>query len=384
MSKRSKKYYIIAGEASGDLHGANLIEALKKREQNPQFICWGGDHMKAASGNLHQHYRELNFMGFVEVIKNLRTILSFLKKCKNHLLEEKPDALILIDYPGFNLRIAKFAKKHNIPIYYYISPQVWAWNSSRVKKIKKLVRKMLVILPFERAFYLEHGFQVDFVGHPLIDAIDNWDSETNFRKRNQLDDRPIIALLPGSRNQEIKRMLPLMLEQIPHFPKYQFVIAGSPSQPEEFYWKFCENCNVKLVQNNTYDLLQIAEAALVTSGTATLETGLFGVPQVVCYKGNALSYEIGKRLVKVKYISLVNLILDKPAVKELIQRECNTDNIRKHLGALLQSISLRDGLKKDYIELKRRLGNGGASKRAAELISEDLEHFLANKSLFAK
>jgi len=366
------KYYIIAGEASGDLHGSNLIRQIKLKDNLATFKCWGGDNMQAAAGTLHQHYRDLNFMGFVEVVKNLRTILNFLTNCKEDLLKEKPDALILIDYPGFNLRIAEFAADNNIPVYYYISPQVWAWNSSRVKKIKKLVKKMLVILPFEKAFYEQYDMDVDFVGHPLIDALENWKTNPSFKSENGLDHRPIVALLPGSRKQEIRKMLPLMLSQVQQFPEHQFVVAGAASIDEEFYWRLISNPDVRLVPNQTYDLLNSSQAALVTSGTATLETALFNVPQVVLYKGNPISYQIGKRLVHVKYISLVNLILDRASLIELIQGDCNAEEINTELRSVIFSQSKRNRMKDDYRDLRVALGGPGASERAADVIFRDL------------
>jgi len=321
------KYYIIAGEASGDLHASNLMKALTERDAAAEFRCWGGDKMQAAGGILVKHYRELAFMGFAEVLLNLRTILKNIRFCKKDLKNYKPDVLILVDYPGFNMRIAEFAKLNAIPVHYYISPQIWAWKESRIHKIKRTVDHMYVILPFEKDFYeKKHQFPVHFVGHPLIDAIAQYSKvdEVAFRKQHQLSDKPIIALLPGSRKQEIKQMLTVMLSISPQFPDYQFIIAGSPSQEAAFYQPFIANSQVQLLTNKTYDILSIASAAVVTSGTATLETALFKVPQVVCYKGSWLSYQIGKRLVKLKFISLVNLIMDSQIVSELIQNEMNT------------------------------------------------------------
>ncbi len=361
------KYYVIAGEASGDLHGSNLIKELKKLDAEAVFRCWGGYLMeKAAETKLVEHYRNTAFMGFVEVVKNLRTILRFLDECKKDILAYRPDFLILIDYPGFNLRIAQFAKENNLPVYYYISPQIWAWNTGRVHKIKKRVDKLFVILPFEKDFYKEWDFEVDFVGHPLLDAIEYAPISQNFYVQNKLSNQPIIALLPGSRKQEIRKMLPIMLEMVKHFPEYQFVIAGAMDLT--FYQSFIRRgTNVKLIYNQTYSLLQRAEVALVTSGTATLETALFGVPQVVCYKGNPLSYALGKRLVKVKYISLVNLILDRPLVKELIQEDFTEQNLLEELRLLFDE-SYQKKIHKGYQELKTILGSGGASRRTAELI----------------
>lgn len=371
------KYYVIAGEASGDLHGSNLLKALKLEDAEADFRVWGGDLMQAAGGDLRKHYRELAFMGFVEVIKNLRTILKNIEFCKLDITDYRPDALILVDYPGFNLRIAKWAKEQGLKVIYYISPQLWAWHASRVHDIKKTVDKMLVILPFEAAFYQKYDYQVNFVGHPLLDVIENYNVSTDFLQKNNLSNKPIIALLPGSRKQEISRMLEVMLSVIPDFTDYQFVIAGAPSQPKEFYdviikeSKFAKS--VGFVQNQTYDLLSHAKAALVTSGTATLETALFNVPEVVCYKGGAMSYAIAKRLVgkRIKFIALVNLIVDRLLVEELIQHELNTQNLRQALQVILEPQKAAE-IKKGYVELREKLGNVGASERAAKLIIQHL------------
>ncbi|WP_235498597.1 lipid-A-disaccharide synthase, partial [Flavobacterium sp. Leaf359] len=328
------KYYIIAGEASGDLHGSNLMKAIFKKDPQAEIRFWGGDLMQEAGGTLVKHYRDLAFMGFAEVVMNLKTILNNIKFCKADIQEFKPDAIIFIDYPGFNMRIAKWAKEIGIPTHYYISPQIWAWKENRIKAIKRDVDFMYVILPFEKDFYeKKHHFPVEFVGHPLIDAIHNREhiDEDSFRKEFDLDDKPVIALLPGSRKQEISKMLSEMLAIVKDFPAYQFVIAGAPSQEYDFYKQFLKDQNVHFISNRTYDLLSIASAALVTSGTATLETALFKVPEVVCYKGNWISYQIAKRIITLKYISLVNLIMDKEVVTELIQGECNPKRIRKEL-----------------------------------------------------
>lgn len=363
------KYYIIAGEASGDLHGSNLMKELKKLDNQAEFRFWGGDLMKIQGGKLVKHFKDLAFMGFIEVIKNLPTILKNINFCKKDILNFQPDKLILIDYPGFNLRIAKFAKKHNLEIHYYISPQLWAWKSSRIHQIKKNIDKMYVILPFEKKWYANHNYKVDFVGHPLIDAIENLPKfdENQFKKENNLNEKPIIALLPGSRKQEISIMLEQMLVAKNDFSNFQFVIAGAPSIPYEFYEKYITN-DVKIIQNQTYKLLQLAHSALVTSGTATLETALFEVPQVVCYKGSEISYQIGKRLIKhIKFISLVNLILDKEVVKELIQNELNKQNLIQELKKITNEVK-RDELKNAYKGLKQILGGKGASEKTAQLI----------------
>ena len=365
------KYYLIAGEASGDLHGSNLMKALKIEDPAADFRIWGGDLMQEAGGDLRKHYRDLAFMGFVEVLKNLRTIVRNLRFCEQDILAYQPDALILIDYPGFNLRIAKWAKQQGIKVLYYISPQIWAWHTSRVHQIKANVDRMYVILPFEKDFYAKYNCEVDFVGHPLLDVVKGYAAAPDFRSKNGLTEDPIIALLPGSRKQEIIRMLSVMLEMAPLFPQYQFVIAGAPSMPAAFYEQILAEKqrpkNVKLVQKQTYALLSQAEAALVTSGTATLETALFQVPEVVCYRGNNLSYQIAKRLINVKYISLVNLIVDKPLVKELIQNDFNSKALHNELEKILQP-TLRQEIKTGYAELQLLMGDAGASRRAAKLM----------------
>ena len=368
------KYYIIAGEASGDLHGANLMKALYEKEPNAAIRFWGGDLMQNVGGTMVKHYRELAFMGFLEVILNLKTILSNIKICKKDIETFQPDVLIFIDYPGFNMRIATWAKVRNIPTHYYISPQIWAWKENRIKAIKRDVDFMYVILPFEKDFYeKKHHFPVHFVGHPLIDAIaDRTEiSEAQFRKDNALNQKPIIALLPGSRKQEIAKMLSIMLSVVNDFPDYQFVIAGAPSQEYEFYETFLNNENVKFIANKTYDLLSHSHAALVTSGTATLETALFNVPEVVCYKGSWVSYQIAKRILTLKYISLVNLIMDQEVVKELIQEELTTKNLKIELNKILNTDG-RAKLLKEYAQLKQNLGGEGASKKTAALIINSL------------
>lgn len=362
------KYYIIAGEASGDLHGSNLIKALRGEDDAADIRCWGGDLMAAQGATLVKHYRDLAFMGFVEVVSNLRTILRNLRFCKEDILAFQPDALILIDYPGFNLRMAKWAKKQGITVLYYISPQIWAWNSKRVHGIKATVDKMYVILPFEKAFYARYDYEVEFVGHPLLDVIGTYTPDMSIYDRYELDrERPLISLLPGSRRQEISRMLPVMLAVVDQFPNYQFVVAGAPSMPADFYQTFLEQVGrpVPLISGQTYNLLSLSEAALVTSGTATLETALFAVPEVVCYQGSPLSYQIARRLVNVKYISLVNLIVDRELVKELIQKEFNAAQLQEELAAILKP-HRRAQLQEGYRELKARLGHSGASAKAAE------------------
>lgn len=360
-------YYIISGEASGDLHGSALIREIKNLDPHASFRCWGGDLMSAEGAHVIKHYKDLAFMGFTEVLLNIRTILNNIKFCQKDVVSAKPDVLILIDYPGFNLRIAEYAKKKGIKVFYYITPQVWAWKESRVKKLKKFVDKLFVILPFEQAFFKRFGVDVDFVGHPLLDQIEGKFVNNEFKKKCKLDERPVIALLPGSRKQEISIMLPLMLTVVPHFPSYQFVVAGAPSIPEGFYNEFVTSSNVTVIHGNTYEILKRASAALVTSGTATLETALFEVPEVVCYRGGNISYQIAKRLIKVKYISLVNLIMDREVVKELIQKDLTTENLKQELYRLLQPEAAKK-TKEDYKTLKEKLGGKGASERTAKLM----------------
>lgn len=361
------KYYIIAGEASGDLHGSNLIKQLKKLDSSADIRCWGGDKMQQAGGELVKHYRDLAFMGFWEVIKNIFTILRNLKWCKKDIEEYKPGALILIDYPGFNLRIATWAKREGLKVIYYISPQVWAWKENRVKMMKQCIDKMLVILPFEKAYFKNKwNWEVEYVGHPLVEAIESYESGV----KSQESKEKIIALLPGSRKQEIQKKLPVMLEVSNDFPAYQFVVAKAPGVEETFYKKLMKSyTNVSSVSGKTYDLLLQARAALVTSGTATLETALFGVPQVVCYKGSWFSYQIAKRVIKVKYISLVNLIMNKEVVKELIQSDCTATNLRNELNELFGNESRKEQIKTDYEKLKIILREeGNASEKAARSV----------------
>ncbi len=365
------KYYIIAGEASGDLHGSNLIKAIMVEDSNAQIRCWGGDLMEQAGGTLVKHYKEMAFMGFLEVLMNLNAIFKNIAFCKKDIHSFNPDIIVFIDYSGFNLRIAKWAKENGYRTNYYISPQIWASREGRIEKIKRDIDAMHVILPFEKDFYeSKHNYPVNFVGHPLIDAISNRPelNETEFRTAFEIDlQKPIIALLPGSRKQEVQKMLSVMLSTTKEFPEYEYVIAGAPSLETEFYGPFLEGSNVKMVKNRTYDLLSIATAALVTSGTATLETALFGVPQVVCYKANWISYQIAKRIISLEYISLVNLIMKKEVVTELIQNNLNPSRLKKELKAILSG-KKREEILKDYKILQRTLGGSGASKKAACLI----------------
>ena len=346
------------------------MKSILKKDSNAEFRFWGGDLMqKVAEIAPVKHYKDLAFMGFLEVAKNLNTILKNIKFCKEDIQKYKPDVLVLVDYPGFNLRIAEFAKSLGIKIVYYISPQLWAWKEGRVEKIKKFVDEMLVILPFEKDFYKKHQVDAHFVGHPLLDAISDLPTLDlqKFKSENNLNEKEIIALLPGSREQEVEKMLQIMLSVRPYFPEYQFVIAGAPSLPKSFYQKFVDE-NVHFVSNKTYDLLRSSKAALVTSGTATLETALLNIPEVVCYRSSKISYEIGKRVVKnIKYISLVNLIMDEEIVTELIQNELNTNNLVKELTKILEGEN-RTKMLKNYEALREKLGGKGASDHAAEII----------------
>ena len=365
------KYYIIAGEASGDLHASNLVAEIKKKDKKAEFRGCGGDLMKAQGVDLLKHYRMMAYMGFVEVAVNLRKVLRNIAQCKKDILEYQPDVLVLVDYPGFNLRIADFAHEKGFKVFYYISPQVWAWKRRRVLKIKKTVDKMLVIFPFEEEFYKNYGVDVTYVGNPLLDELAKFGTANRsiFLRRNSLGEkREIIALLPGSRKQEVKRMLPEMLKVIPDFPEYQFVIAGLSSIGKDFYKNLMGNADAFFIEDQTYELLQNSSAAVVTSGTATLEAALFTVSEVVCYKANYLSYLIAKWLIKVKYISLVNLVMDKEVVKELIQNEMNKVNIAKALASVLRNGKRQRQILEDYEELCERLGNAGASEKAAEAV----------------
>lgn len=374
------KYYIIAGEASGDLHASRLVKAIHEQDTSAHIRAWGGDKMAAEGAELAMHYRDTAFMGFVEIAKNIRTILGLLKYCKKDITAYKPDALILVDYPGFNLRIAKWAKANGLNVFYYISPQLWAWKENRVKTVRNCVDRMYVILPFEKAFYAKHDIETEFVGHPLLDVIKNEDSPTS-RKTGQ------IALLPGSRIQEISNMLPVMLEVSKRFEAYKFVIAAAPSVSRSVYEDICNasgihpgdpGSNVTISGLSSYEVLSASEAALVTSGTATLETALHYVPEVVCYKGNKISYYIARRLIKIKYISLVNLILDRRLVAELIQDEFNPDNLASHLKEILEPAT-RAVLMEGYHELREKLGSPGAASRVAESVIKILRNNKAIK-----
>lgn len=369
------KYYIIAGEASGDLHASNLMKAVKVQDCDADFRCLGGDLMQAAGGKIVKHYKYLAYMGFWEVFVHLSEILKNIRHCKKDILSYRPDVLVLVDYPGFNLRIAKFAKKHCIRVVYYISPQIWAWKKGRIKKIRKYVDEMMVILPFEEQFYRERGMKVHYVGHPLLDAVSRnlfqREDVQNFRARHGLDDRPVIALLPGSRKQEIAAMLPLMLQMIPIFPQYRFVVSTVSWLPDLLYEKYLGQTDVIRVRDETYPLLANAKAAIVASGTATLETAMIGTPQVVCYAGSEISYRIAKTLISgIRYISLVNLIMDRPVVAELIQHDFNSERLSEELRRITENEQHIAATKEDYRHLYSLLGNGSASEKAAEIVIE--------------
>ncbi len=369
------KYYIIAGEPSGDLHASNLMKALKQKDTHAEFRFWGGDLMSEQGGTLIKHYRDLAYMGFLEVVLHLKTILGNMAFCKKDVVSWNPDMLILVDYPGFNLRIAEYAHKKGIKTVYYISPKVWAWKKGRVKTIKKVVDKMLVIFPFEKSFYQKYGLQVEYVGNPLLDAIKDEEhlSKESFYKQFGLSQKPIIALLPGSRKQEVSRILSVMLQVVPLFKEYQFVIAGVPSLGEEFYNKYLSDESVSVIFNETHQIVHHADAALVTSGTATLETALLETPQVVCYAGGYVSYQIARRVITVKYISLVNLIMDKPVVTELIQNNLNVSKLSHELDLILNNKNYRQQQLDNYSRLRKVLGGNGASAKAAEAITKMLK-----------
>ena len=365
--KERTKVYVITGEASGDLHGANMISSLLKKSNDINIRYWGGDKIMEVTGKKPvKHIKDLAFMGFLEVIMNLRTILGNISFCKKDIEEFQPDILVLIDYPGFNMRIAEWAKERGIKIFYYISPQIWAWKQNRVHKIKRIVDHMCVILPFEKDFYARFDCNVEYVGHPLLDEISkhNFSGTSDFSQRHEIDDRPILAILPGSRKQEVKKKLPIMMEAVKHLTSHQIIIAGAPTLSADFYQEF--NSDLKIIHNETYELLSNSDLAIVTSGTATLETALYKVPQVVCYKSSQVSYSIAKRLIKVKYISLVNLIMDKEVVKELIQAECNAKSIRKEINLIRDNSEYRKTLLNNYNELEKMLGGGGASEKVAQ------------------
>jgi len=364
------KYYIIAGEKSGDLHASNLIKELKKLDKKAAFRGFGGELMQAAGLDLQVHYRKMAFMGFLEVIKHLPTITKYLSLCKKDIVQWQPDAVILVDYAGFNLRIAQFAKKKKFKTLYYISPKVWAWNTGRAKKIGKIIDKMFVILHFEKAFYQQFNYEVEYVGNPLFDEISNYEADPEFVTRNHLSQRSMIAVLPGSRAQEVSNMLETMLSVAKDFQEHQWFVAGVTSLPSELY-EPARALNIPVLYDQTYDLLQNADAALVTSGTATLETALFEVPQVVCYKTSGFSYFIARLLIKVPFISLVNLLAEKEVVKELIQNNFNEFNLKNELATVLTK--KREAIKREYKELKEKIATEGTSLTTAKLMLKELK-----------
>jgi lipid-A-disaccharide synthase len=370
---KKMKYFIIAGERSGDLHASNLIKELRKADPHADIVCWGGDYMESAGAKLLRHYKEYSIMGFVEVVLNLRKISKLFKICHHDILAYKPDVLILVDFSGFNLRVAKFAKEHQLKVFYYISPKIWAWNQSRALKIKKLVDRMFVIMPFEEEFYKRYNYKVDYVGNPLKDAISAFKPEVDFRLKNKLGKEPIIAILPGSRAQEVKAMLEEMINIVSFFPGFRFVVAAVSNLPNTFYEKFKRENQVEIVYDQTYDLLSNSTAALVTSGTATLETALFAVPQVVVYRASPVTYLVVKALIKVKYISLVNLIAGREVVKELIQDDFNHKNLKLELNNILEG-SYRQKQLNDYKLLNEMLGEKGASEKTAALMVNYLQN----------
>jgi lipid-A-disaccharide synthase len=368
------KYFIIAGEPSGDLHGSNLIRGILSADPEAQIFCWGGDMMVSAGGTLLMHYRKLAFMGFVTILLNIRTIAKNFSLCKKQISDHNPDVVILIDYPGFNLRLAKYVKSLGIKVFYYISPKIWAWNESRVKKVKNDVDRMYIIFPFEVDFYRKHNVEVEYHGNPLVDEIERkklaYSDKSVLRKLLGIDDRPVIALLAGSRSHEVKHILPIMIKVVKYFPDYQFVLAGVKNLPESLYRKIIGRKNVNLVIDKTYEVLYLADAALVTSGTATLETALIGVPQVVCYKADFFSMLIAWMVVKVQFISLVNLIMDSEVIKELVQYDLKEKRLLKELKAIVPGGSGRDKMLNNYESLKMRLGPAGASYRiAADMVN---------------
>lgn len=362
------KYYLIAGERSGDMHAANLMRGLAQQDPQATFRYYGGDAMRAVGGELVRHYQDMNFMGIWEVIKNLGKIKRFLRECQADLLAFQPDVLILVDYAGFNMRMAKFAKQNGLRTFYYISPKIWAWNTGRAQNIKRWVDKMFVIFPFEVDFYKQFHYQVDYVGNPLWDAIQQHHPLPDFKAKHQLDERPIVALLPGSRPQEVQKMLPMMLSVRAQFPQHQFVVAGVSNLSTQMYEIVQNTPDVKMILEETYDLLLHSEVAVVTSGTATLETALFNVPQVVGYRTSFLTYKLGRALIKVSYLSLVNLVMDKPVVKELIQSECNPQQLAEELRHIMTGGAKRAAVLADYAALRAKMGSAGASEKAAQLM----------------
>jgi len=369
------KYYITAGEASGDLHASNLMKALKNFDNYAEFRFIGGDLMKEQGGTLVRHFKDTAYMGFLDVFMHLPAILKNIKFVKKDILDYKPDVIILVDYPGFNLRIAEFAHNAGLKVYYYISPKIWAWKQSRVHKIKVFVDKMFIIFPFEKDFYKKYDYEVEYVGNPILDAIDTEKKDIyGFKKKYNLNDKKIIALLPGSRKREIQHNFPVMLKVAEQFPDYQFVVAAAPSLEKEIFFKYIKDKDVKLIYNNTYEILKYSEAALVTSGTATLETAVLNIPELVCYKGDNLSYHIAKHLVKVDYISLVNLVMHNEIIKEFIQYDMTVENITEELKLIIEDNVYRNTMLLNFAKLREILGGKGASDRTAEIIVKSINN----------
>lgn len=366
------KYFLIAGEKSGDLHGSNLLKAIKKRDNEAFFKFIGGDEMSKVGGPPFIHIRDLAIMGLLDVLKNIFEINRILKRCKNEILKFNPDVIVLIDFAGFNLRIARFAKSKKLRVFYYISPKVWAWNTSRAWKLKKYTDRMFVILPFEKAFYKQFEYDVDYVGNPVVDAVIQFDPDHQFLNKLEIESENLVAVLPGSRKQELIQMIPILKPVIEKFESFHFLVAKVDSVPQELYASLEKLPNVTMVLNRTYDILHVVKAAIVTSGTATLETALFNVPQVVCYKTDAFSYFIGKRLVSVEFISLVNLIAGRKVVEELLQADCKPEKIATELQMLFEDGG-RNGIQKGYKEIKDILGTGSASEKAASTMVRYLE-----------
>lgn len=375
------KYFIIAGEPSGDLHGSSLVRNLSLTDPEANIACWGGDLMREAGGKLLKHYRETAFMGAWEVLVNIRKVRANFRECRSQISEMNPDVVILIDYPGFNLRIARYVKQLGIKVFYYISPKIWAWREGRVTQIKKYVDRLYIIFPFEKEFFRRHDYNVTFLGNPLLDHVEAWRASVDDRDASiaslGLDGRPVIALLSGSRLQEVTRILPAMVSVAAGFPDYQFVVAGMDHLPADLYREIIGTQPVRVVNGRTYDLLSVAEAALVTSGTATLEAALFDVPQVVCYRTSPITYTLGKRVIKVRFISLVNLIMDREVVRELIQDDLNQVKLHSELQHIIVTGYKHEIIRRDYIELRTVLGGGGASSRVAEDMVSSLKESVA-------
>ncbi len=370
------RYFIVAGEASGDLHGSNLVKELLIEDKDAEIVCWGGDLMESAGAKLLMHYRNTAFMGFLVILKNLKTVLHNISLCKNQVAEYKPDVLILIDYPAFNLRIAKFAKEAGIKVFYYISPKFWAWREKRVMKVKKWVDRMFIIFPFETEFYGKYDIPVEYRGNPLVDEIESriasMPEKSELIEQLQLGNKPVIGILPGSRKDEIKSILPQIIKITGDFPEYQFVIAGVRNIPEELYHEIAGEAPVKIITDKTYEVLIVSEAALVKSGTSTLEAALINIPQVVCYKGDFFSMLIAVILIKVKFVSLVNLIAGSEIVKELLGYALNRNNLAKELSLILEGGQKRERMLSDYKILMEKLGPAGASRRIARAMVEEL------------